>query len=270
MKLENKFFKCFFYPFLISVILSSFLVVIFLATFTNKFDTRQTNQINNLEIEYSKIAINSINVMLKTSLQKIQLGLNELILYYQKMANKIINSSEKHEINTKFLKCILDFDDNYCDNITEESSFTAIWYLDQNTSENNINDISKKEIKNQLIAFSYLIPHIESIYSAAKPEVECYYFHFEKTDLFTSYPLSSDCEDGFFEIMKNYTIDSESYQCMDNEGKIYDYFKFKCEAYFISMLKSKTNAFDNNYLSNENRTIFITNYYGPTDEYLFR
>ena len=208
--------------------------------------------------------------MLKTSLQKIQLGLNELILYYQKMANKIINSSENHEINTTFFKCILDFDDNYCNNISEESTFTAIWYLDQNTSENNLNDISKKDIKNQLIAFSYLIPYIESIYAAAEPEVECYYFHFEKTDLFTSYPLSSDCEDGFFEIMKNYTIDSESYQCMDNEGKIYDYFKFKCEAYFVSMLKSKTNAFDNNFLSNENRTIFITNYYGPTDEYLFR
>ena len=270
MKLEDKFFTLFFYPFLISVTLSSFGLIIFLGILTNKFNKRESIQIINLETKYSKVAINSINVILKTSIQKIQLALNEIISYYQIMANKIIKSTETNEINNTFFKCILDFDNDYCIGIPEESTYTGFWYLDKNTTEKDLTNISLKDVKNQLVAFSYIIPNLEAVYGSGYPDIECFYFHFEKTELFTSYPLSSDCEDGFFDLMRNFTFNSASYQCMDVQGEIYDYFKFKCEAYFVSMLRSKTNAFDNNYLSNQNRTIFITNYYGPNDEYLYR
>ena len=268
MKLEDKFFKVFFYPFLAGVLLSTIVVTIFLRNLTNNsYDKRTSNNIINLEKNYSKVNINSINTLLTTSILKLQIGLNELILFYQRIANKVINSNETYELNHTFFKCALDFDEFYCLNHSNETDYTAYWLLDNETKDDDLNDISKKDVKNQLIAFSYIIPNIDTILEATKPNAECYYFHFEKTDLFTSYPLSSDCEDEFFEAL---TENSDSFRCIDNKGEIYDSYKFKCEPYFDNMLKSKTGIYDNNYLSSKNKTIFITNYYGPDDEYLSR
>ena len=271
MRLENIFLKVFFYPFLIGVILSTLAVTSFLGIFANNYyDKRTSNNIVNLEKKYSQVNINSINALLTTSIQKLQIGLNELILFYQRMANKIIISEESHKFNGSLFKCVLDLDENYCFDHEDEIDYTAIWILDDETKEDDLSDISKKDVKNQLIALSYIIPNIETVLEATKPNAECYYFHFEKTELFASYPLSSDYKDEFFEAVTENEIDSGTYKCLSDEGEIYNSFKFKCEPYFINMQKSKTNAYDNNYLSSENKTIFITNYYGPDDPYLDR
>ena len=268
MKLEDKFFKIFFYPFFVGILLSTIVVTIFLLTLTNNYyDKRTSNNIINLEKKYSKINIDSINTLLTTSILKLQIGLNELILFYQKIANKLITSEETLELNHTFFKCALDFDEFYCLNHFNEVDYIAYWLLDNETTDTDLDDISKKDVKNQLIAFSYIIPNIDTILEATKPNAECYYFHFDKTDLFTSYPLSSDCEDEFFEAL---TENSDSYTCMDHNGEIYNSYKFKCEPYFEDMLKSRTKAYDNNYLASENKTVFIMNYYGPDDEYFDR
>ena len=271
MKLESKFFKLFFFPFLTGIILSTLIVTIFLGIFTNKYlDKRTSENIINLEKNYSKININSINILLSTSIEKLQIGMNELILFYQRMATELLNSKKDYEFNSTILKCILDLDDNYCLDNPEETTYTAVWMLDDETTEENLNDISKKDVKNQLIAFNYIIPNIDTVLEANRPNAECYYFHFEKTELYTSYPISSDCEDGFFELMKEASYEEDLDQCLNEEGEYYTYFKFKCEYYFVDMLKSKSKAYDNNFINNENKTIFITNYYGPDDEYLDR
>ena len=55
MKLEDKFIKTFFYQFLICIILSSVIVTIFLALFTNNnIDKRTKEYIINLEKKYTK------------------------------------------------------------------------------------------------------------------------------------------------------------------------------------------------------------------------
>ena len=48
--------------------------------------------------------------------------------------------------------------------------------------------------------------------------------------------------------------------CMNEEGENYQVYKLKCDYFFQDMMKSKTYAYDNNYLSNQNKTIFIVNY----------
>ena len=81
MKLEDKFFYSFFYPFLISIFLSSAIVTIFLGIFTNSYnDKRTTSNIWDLEYKISKININSLNEILTSRLLKVQAGLNEHIL----------------------------------------------------------------------------------------------------------------------------------------------------------------------------------------------
>ena len=64
--------------------------------------------------------------------------------------------------------------------------------------------------------------------------------------------------------MKRPYYDIEAFQCIDENGNYYTVNKKKCENYFRNIRKSKTDAFDNNYLS-QNRTIFITNFYSYID-----
>ena len=112
MKLEDKFFQSFFYPFLAGVLLSMLIVTIFLGVFTNNyFDKRTGINIVNLEKKYASMNINSINSLLTTTLLKIQASLNEQILFYQKLANKVNNISN-YTINS-FLKCAVDIEN--CD-----------------------------------------------------------------------------------------------------------------------------------------------------------
>ena len=67
--------------------------------------------------------------------------------------------------------------------------------------------------------------------------------------------------------MNNYSENDEyAYTCLNENGENYDVYKIKCEPFFTIMKKSKTEAFDNNYLSNQNRTIYITNYYNEVDD----
>ena len=85
MELQEKFFKAFFFPFLTGVILCTLIVIIFLGFFTNNYLNKRTSQnIINLRKNYSKIIINSANILLQKKFLKFQTGLNELALFYQK------------------------------------------------------------------------------------------------------------------------------------------------------------------------------------------
>ena len=98
MKLKDKFFKAFFYPFLLGVLLSMAIVIVFLSVFTNNYlDKRTGENIVELEKKYAKKtikfsilfnhksifleyksfrAINSVNALLSTTLLKVQASLN--------------------------------------------------------------------------------------------------------------------------------------------------------------------------------------------------
>ena len=268
MKLEEKFFCAFFYPFLVAIVLSTLIITIFLGLFTSdNFFERTYNNIINLEKKNAKININSVQHILTTSIQKVQASINEQISFYQTMANKLLESGKNYELDTSFLKSSINIEEDYCSDYEEESAYTAIWLLDKETTEDNLDDDSKIYVKQQLIAYSKIIQNLDACFKTTKPDTLCYYFYFEKTELYISYPIKSDCESEFIYEMNNYSENDEyAYTCLNENGENYDVYKIKCEPFFTIMKKSKTEAFDNNYLSNQNRTIYITNYYNEVDD----
>ena len=142
MKLENKFFNLFFYPFLIGIFLSTLIVIIFLGIFTNSYyDYRTLGNIIDLEKKYSKMNIKSVNVILTTILQKNQASMNEQILLYQRIANKTININIEDLIfNEDNLKCVFDLTDEYLEENKEILDYLSIWFIDEykNKKANNI------------------------------------------------------------------------------------------------------------------------------------
>jgi len=268
MKLEDIFFKKFFYPFLVGIFLSTLVITVFLGAFTNNnYCKRTRNNVINLEKKYSKVNINSVNTLLTMSFQKIQASLNEQIILYQKISTELINSKKSYILNNTFLKSYISMDENYCINNIKESAYTAYWLLDSKTTEENLDDDSKKEVKQQLITYSHMIANIDSGLQATQPNAISYYFYFDKTELYISYPIISDCKDNYFYEMKNLSNeDEDTVTCINEDGVYYDVYKLKCEPFFMTMLKSKTSSFDNNYLSSQNKTIFITNYYSDADD----
>ena len=92
MKLESQFITSFFYPFIIGVILSATIVIISSLIFTNNYIDKGTGKnIIEFEKEFSKINLNSINVIISTQLLKVQSILNEInyVLYKFCEQNKI-------------------------------------------------------------------------------------------------------------------------------------------------------------------------------------
>ncbi len=71
------------------------MVIISSIVFTCNYIDKGT-RINIIELEknYSKVNLNSINIIITTYLLKIQSGLNELINNYQNFANQIIHFSK--------------------------------------------------------------------------------------------------------------------------------------------------------------------------------
>ena len=266
MKLEDKFFKSFFYPFLIGVILSTLVVTVLLGSFTNNnFDKRTRQNIINAGKKNSEINFNSISILLTTKFLKIQSSLNELIHFYQSTAKKLLTSKKNHKLDTTYLKCVLDVDDDYCDKNWDDVANIAYWLVDKETNEDSL--ANNRQLNLQLIAYSNIIQNLDAIHETTYPVTYCYYFYFEQTELYTSYPLINDCGYGFLDRVKDYNYKNTG--CLKETGEYYDVYKVKCENFFLNMLKAKTNAFDNNYKSNQNKTIFVTNFYNVIDyEYL--
>ena len=263
MRIEDIFFKYFFYPFFIGIILSSLTVVIFIGVFTNNYTDKITyKNIINLEKKYSEKTISSVNILMTTSFLKIQSNLNEHITQYQHLANKIVNSSKNYTLRSTNLKSIVGLDPNYCYDNIEAFEHKALWLYDKYTDESNVEEIP--DLKNQLIVFDNIIQNIDANYETTWINTLDHFFYFERNELYLSYPLSMDCYSGFAYYMTDINY-YENTDCIDENGEFYDLYKIKCEGFYQNILKSKTSAFDNNYLSNINRTIFITNYYGSRE-----
>ena len=261
MKLENKFFNSFFYPFLIGVFLSTLIVTIFLGIFTNSYyDYRTLGNIIDLEKKYSKMNIKSVNVILTTILQKNQASMNEQILLYQRIANKTLNTDISNlTLNTDKLKCVYDLTKDYLESNKEILDYVAFWYLgDKNTSFENITDIRAKK---QIISFSNILHNLYStLASCSKTDsIFDYFFFFEETDLFLSFPVSYDYSNNFLEFYTNFT--DNPFWCTNEKGEVYKVYNVKCRDFYTNIKKAMTDVFDYNSIEGNNRTIFITNFY---------
>ena len=158
MKLEEKFFKVFFYQFLVSILLCTITVSLILYFFTNNnIDKKTKDFIINLSKKNVRNIINIAKILIKTKIQKYQSGLNEQILFYQKIARELLESNKDDlKFNDYYLKNLLTLDiTHYCYYIYEQTKTKAFWYVDEFTTENDLDD--KLELKLQLIAFSNII-----------------------------------------------------------------------------------------------------------------
>ena len=266
MKLEDQFFHSFFYPFIVGVILSATMVIISSIVFTCNYIDKGT-RINIIELEknYSKVNLNSINIIITTYLLKIQSGLNELINNYQNLANQIILPENNvtidiENINDTFFKAAYDLYVNktFSEEINNISELMALWFLDKKT---NLNDTKNNiELRRQLKCFSTMMSNIYSTFTSINSTSSNFYFIFDKTELFVAFPL-----DYFFSInFTNDVMDFGPYNplwCTDDEGNVHTTYKFKCRGYYNNIQKSKTDIFDYNYDKNINKTIFITDLY---------
>ena len=263
--MENIFFHSFFYSSLSGVILSTFVVTIILIFFRNEnYDKRTYEKIINLGKKNSEMTINTINIILTTKFLKVQSSLNELILYYQKISKEIlVNKNKNLKLDNKYLKCVLNLNHSFCDTTTEDTLNLAYWLVDSVTNEEQLELKENQNLKKQLIAYSKIIPSLITNFDATNTITMYFYFFFDKTELFTSFPIYRDCLNGLIDDVQHY-YDKE-FNCINDKGEIITTYNLKCEFFFSNMLKSRTASFDNNYLANQNKTIFITNYYDNTD-----
>ena len=265
MKLENKFFNSFFYPFLIGIFLSTLIVTIFLGIFTNSYyDKRTIENILNLEEKFSKINIKSVNVILTTILQKNQASMNEQILLYQRIANKTININIEDLIfNEDNLKCVFDLTDEYLEENKEILDYLSFWFIDDKIR--NFDNIPDIRTKKQIISFSNMMPNLFStLASASKTDsIFEYYFFFEETELFMSFPVSYHYQNDFLGVYSKF--ESNPYWCTDETGEVYKIYKVKCRSFYTNIKKAITDTYDYNFVEGSNRTIYITNFYKQFD-----
>ena len=256
MKLEKIFFRSFFYPFLIGVLMSMITVTYFLGKFTHNYiDERTGKNVVDLEKEYAEININSVNKILTTSLLKIQISLNEQILYYQKLSNRTKDLTNQ-KIND-YLKCLLDIDDEFILKNRKNFKYVGFWFIDNNTTFESLEDDSFTKL--QLIVFSNIIQNVYTTLEATNTLVPYFYFMFDKTDLFINFPIEYDYLLNNLNVYTNFE-DNPSW-CTDSNGKIYKTYKFKCREFYLNFQKSKQKKFDINFSDQENKTIHLTNPY---------
>ena len=120
MELEQKLFKSFFYPFLIGIILSTLIVSLLLGLYIKSYyDKRAAHIAINAAINYTKMQINSANVILSSMLLKIQAAINEQILFYEKIENQIkdIEDISNLTLYDDSFKSIYDLTDEYYNNL---------------------------------------------------------------------------------------------------------------------------------------------------------
>ena len=183
MKFKDKLFKSFFFPFLITILLSTLIVTIFLRFFTDNYlDKRSAQYIINIEKQISKKYLNSADILVSSMLLKIQAGLNELINFYLKIGNDLLNDEFSHDLQTDHLIAAVKIDEDYCNLHFDETESMAAWYIDSELTEDNYD--SNQEGKKQVIAFSNIIHNIDATLEVNKPKALTFFFYFEKTELY--------------------------------------------------------------------------------------
>jgi len=248
MKLENKFYNAFFYPFLIGIIFSILIVGLILFYYSNDYlDKKSAQYIFKLQKKQSTIIINSINVLLYNLLLKIQVGLQEQLTFYLNLASQIKEYS-KSSIGDYIYNAL---------NIEKESEeksndYASIWFVDKYTT---IVENKNSSLYQQISICSELTQSLYSVYSSMSNVLMNIFFLFEETNLFILFPFLYFKSTGLIKDFKEYSQNPT--WCTDENGKKVNYYKFKCRDFFSEMMKSKEDMFDFNVHGQPDRRIFV-------------
>ena len=252
MKLEDKFLKTFFYPFLIGIVLSIGIVASILTFYSNDYlDKKSAQDIYNMEKRFATINLNSVNVLISNTLLKVQVGLHEQLTFYDNIASKLKDFSK-----TSLGKDVLNALDTF-NNISEKNlNYTSIWFVDKNTTKltNKNSNVYK-----QIVVYSQLTQSLYSVLSSLNDILMDIYFLFEETNLFIGYPYYYFKKVDFMKVFSEYKKNPT--WCTDEKGNIIEYYKFNCRDFYQDILKSKEAIFDLNINDQSNRKIYITTPY---------
>ena len=261
MKLEDKFFHSFFYPFFMGLLFNVIIIIITSIIFANNYIDRKTSE-NMIELEKNnaKINLNTIKISISAFLLKIQVSMNEVISSYQKTAKKIkLNPDLANNLDDKYLKCALDLNDSEIGDNIDDLNYMAYWFLDAGVNKNELNKEKYSTVKKQLVAFNNVIPNLFSVFAATNSSSFGFYFYYESTELYLSFPLLADYLWDFTKILDNY--EGNPVWCTNETGDIYNVYKVRCRDFYINIQKAKTDIFDYNSFDNKDRTIFVTEFY---------
>ena len=259
MRIEYIFRKYFFISFLIGIFICFLLITLLLVMYTNNYyDKSSMQNIMKLEKNYEEAKIKSANIKVTSLLLKYQVHINELIFFYKGIANDLLKDENSHHLENGFLISAVSVSIFHCFFYKKYTDTMAVWLLDSYATNANIGNINKiAEL--QLIAFSHLVVNLDTVFQISSPKTYSYFFYFEETELYITYPLALECDTlNVFDLP--YFPYSELYKCLDENGFFYEPYRIKCENFFKGMMKSKTKTFDNNYLSNQNRKIFLNSF----------
>ena len=252
MKLEDKFFSTFFYPFFIGIFTSIIIVIVVLAYYSKGFlDETTANDVKEVETKYARNNIYSANLLLSDLLIKIKLVVEEQLSYFQ-LAEKNLNVSEPIE-NRKIKDVYSVFETPENNNeLKERLDYASLWFVDPNIRypENNL------DLYNQIYLVSLTTQSMYTGLKTLKGLITKFYFIFEDTNVFIAYPYRAYWDKGRIESFRNYT--SNPSWCTDNYGDIINYYKFRCREYYNDIIKAKSTIFDNNFEDQKNRKIFVT------------
>ena len=238
MKLENKFFNAFFYPFLVGVIISTFIISIILSKFSKGYlDKRSAQNVYELEKKYATININSIYTVISNAFLKVQVGLQEQISFYKNIASKITDRS-KSKIGKDVYNII-----NITDLKGSRIYYSSLWFVDRETLSNNDLD-PNSDLYQQISVVSQLTQSLYSVYKSLNNSLLNIYFLFEETNLFIEYPytylITVNTMEDFYEFKGNPTW------CTDKKGNIINHYKIRCRQFYNDIMKAKEEIFDMN------------------------
>ena len=255
MKLEDKFFSAFFYPFFIGVALSIAIVITILFHYSKGFlDERTASEVYKVETNFANNNIYSVNILITNLLLKIQIAIQEQLSYFKLIEKNIdisSNLSDKKEIKDIYSV----FEDPYSEKIQKRMKYASLWYVDPYTKNVNDNGI----LYYQIYIFSLVTQSMYSSINSMDGLISKIYFIFEDTNLFAVYPYKHYLDNNKIKSFLNYTNNPS--WCTDTEGNIIQYYKFKCRSYYNDILKSKKTIFDYNAEDQKNRKIYVTSPY---------
>ena len=147
MKLEEKFFNTFFYPFCFGILASIIIVITLLSYYSNDYlDETTAEGVYQAETKYSRNSIYSANLLLSDLLIKVKLVIDEQLSYFKIAANSL-NLTEPREI--KDVYNVIQTPENN-NNLKERYEYASIWFVDPNT----MNPEDNANIYNQLFLVS--------------------------------------------------------------------------------------------------------------------
>ena len=260
MELFKKFFNNLFYPFFIGLIITiSYVIVIVNINTFNVIDLKTSKNIISIEKKYSSVNINTVTILLLNDLSKIQLGMQQQILFYNDLASKCKNSNfnnihiQDYIYNYYELKNMnlteINLNNSIKDKIRNITDIYSLWFVDQYTTEQNLTNKNTLLYKH-LLLYSYLIQSIYCFWSSISEILTAIHFYFESSNLYISFPYNQSI------VLDNNTNPP---WCTDENGDLYTIFRFKCYYIYELIKLTEDSIFDINNLDQTNRKIFIFN-----------